>query len=119
VIVKSIERECFALMQMIAVARDILCRAPGCWQSATAGHHIFGRGAAVAFDPRYILGMCALCHVPWAHARPKEFDEWVQSWMDKHEYAEGVRLSQSIAKHLDYKKIKETLWAKLEDLRRV
>ena len=106
----SAKDDCYSLIQEIAVARDGLCRAPGCCQIATAGHHIFGRkNMATAFNPRYALGMCVDCHVPWAHKEPDQFNEWVISWMGEEEYYAALRLSNSVCKHQDFKQIRAAL----------
>lgn len=106
----SIKRECYSLVQAVVCARDIFCRAPGCGNLATAGHHIFGRGnLATAFDPRYCIGMCVDCHVPWAHKEPDEFRYWVLGWMGAEEYSHGHQLSLTVAKYVDFKQVLDNL----------
>jgi hypothetical protein len=106
----SAKLDCYRLIQEIAVARDIFCRAPGCSEYATAGHHIYGRtNLSTAFDPRYVLGLCVQCHVPWAHKNPDEFKEWVIRWMGEDEYEYGHQLSLTIAKHVDFHWIRDNL----------
>ena len=106
----QVKKDCYALVQEIVVKRDIFCRAPGCYELASAGHHIFGRNnLSTAFNPRYVLGMCVLCHIPWAHKEPKEFQEWVIRHMGEETYYEGLRLSNTVVKHQDFKQIRDQL----------
>lgn len=102
--------DCYALLQEVVTARDRLCRAPGCCGLSSAAHHIFGRGnLTTAFNPRYAIGMCLKCHVPWAHAKPVQFKEWVISWMGTDEFYSALRLSNMVIKHHDYDKIYKDL----------
>ena len=110
----SAKDDCYRLIQEISVARDPFCRAPGCERLSTCGHHLFPRSRlATAFDPRFIIGLCHYCHVPWAHAKTKEFQEWVISWMGEDVFIEGVRLSNSIVKHLDFNEKRRYLMTEL------
>lgn len=109
---KSLKKECYALLQEVVVRRDVFCRAPGCSNLATAGHHIFGRkNLATAFDPRYSIGMCVECHL-WAHTEPEQFFEWVVRWMGE-EYYTALKFSNTVVKHQDLTQIKEQLKAEL------
>ena len=106
----TIKSECYALLQAVVVARDILCRAPTCDRYASASHHIFPRAnLSTAFDPHYAIGLCVNCHVPWAHAKPDQFRQWVISWMGEDEYYFGLRKSHSIVKDVNYAEIREGL----------
>ena len=106
----STKSDCYALVQEIACARDRLCRGPGCSNLATSGHHIYKRNRlATAFDPQYIVGLCNDCHVPWAHAEPDQFTQWVISWMGEDEYYFGLRKSNTVVKDVNYIEIREGL----------
>lgn len=68
----SAEKDCFRLIQEIALAQDpvcLLCPAP-----SQCGHHLFGRGLAAAFNPEMVRGLCNTHHL-YAHARPEGFRE--------------------------------------------
>ncbi len=109
------KHDCYALLQQVVVARDRLCRAPGCCGLATAGHHIFKRDRlATAFLPKYAIGLCINCHIPWAHKEPDQFTEWVISWMSEEEYYAGLRLSHTAVKFLDYDAIYQSLREELK-----
>ena len=101
--------ECYALVQEIVVKRDIFCRCPGCCNLAGAGHHLFKRDRmATAFNTKYVIGVCVECH-DWARNEADEFREWVLSWMGSNEYYEAWRLSLTVAKHIDFKQIRDNL----------
>lgn len=115
----SAKGDCYALIQAIAVARDRLCRAPGCRSPSTAGHHLFKRDRlATAFDPRYVWGVCPACH-GWAHRHPAQFRGWVISIMGENEYYAALRLSNSVVKHQDFIQIRDNLRAELSNIRSV
>jgi hypothetical protein len=61
---KAPEKECFKLIQQIALLQDPYCIT--CGKPSTAGHHLYGRGLAVAFNPECVRGMCVECH-DYAH----------------------------------------------------
>jgi len=111
----DIKTKCFALFQQVVVSRDRLCRAPGCSERSTAGHHIFGRGASVAFNPKYGIGLCVECH-RWAHAKPEEFKGWVIYMLGEGEYYSGLRLSNAVIKNIDYEQIRDDLKVLLKGL---
>jgi hypothetical protein len=52
------ERDCYKLIQAIALARDPICIIPGCWRPSDCGHHLFGRHLAAAFNPEMVRGVC-------------------------------------------------------------
>lgn len=110
----SAKDDCYALIQEIAVARDIFCRAPGCWQMATAGHHLFKRDRmATAFMPKYVWGLCGACHA-WAHAEPDCFRDWVIAKMGHDEYYDALLLSNTVIKNTDFNAVRSSLKEKLK-----
>ena len=106
--------ECYRLYQQVVVARDIFCRYPGCGQRSTVAHHIFKRDRlATAFNPKYGIGLCAGHHGNWAHAQPTAFKSWLVSIMGEDGYYEGLRLSNTQVKHIDFNTIRESLLLEL------
>ena len=100
------QADCYKLVQQVVTARDRFCRAPGCSALSSAGHHIFPRARlATAFHPLYVIGLCAACHIGWAHGRPEEFLQWVVSWMGEGNYYAALRLSNTVVKNQDYDEI--------------
>lgn len=58
-------------------------------------HHVRTKGACpepeFRHDPRNHVLLCVeTCHVPWAHAKPKEFRTWF--WKHRPEDAEAIKL---------------------------
>lgn len=114
----SAESDCHKLIQQIVSTRDVCCRRPGCSGRPVAGHHSFGRSnPTTAFNPRYAVGLCVRCHIPWGHGKPVEFREWLMSWMGEEEYYEALRLSNQPLKNIDYDQIKEDLKSILNALK--
>lgn len=62
-----------------------------------------------AFNPRYAIGMCAGCHVPWAHGEPVEFQNWVISWLGEDEFYAALRLSNTVVKNQNFNDIRDFL----------
>jgi hypothetical protein len=112
----SAKEDCYRLIQEIAVAQNPFCRAPGCENPSTCGHHLFKRDKmATAFDPRYVWGVCLGCH-GWAHRQPEQFREWAISIMGEEEYYAALRMSNSIVKYLDFNEIRRGLKMALDKI---
>ena len=101
--------ECYRLVQQIAVARDRLCRGPGCWERATAGHHLFpGSGRnSTDFNPEYVMGLCVNCH-DWAHHKPDEFDSWAINLLGPI-YREGEYWTNIPKRDIDFNRMRDDL----------
>ena len=102
--------DCYALIQEISVASETFCQAPECNQLSDCGHHIYGRdNMATAFLPEAVIGLCTRCHTGFAHNKPKGFKRFMIERMGEDRYYELKRLSDTTAKHQDYKAIREGL----------
>jgi len=98
------ERDCYQLIQEIAVARDVYCVHPLCSSLATAGHHLFKRDRiATAFLPSAIFGVCNDHHVPWAHEEREEFKVFAIGRLGEEEYYRLYRLSITTTRGMDFK----------------
>jgi hypothetical protein len=107
---QAIEKQCYALVQEVVVARDPFCRAPNCHKPSTAGHHIFSRSdKGTAFLTKYCVGLCNDCHVPWAHGEPANFRVWARKTLGNDEYELGRVLSSQTVRNVDYRAIRESL----------
>ncbi|MFZ2809417.1 MAG: hypothetical protein WAZ60_23785 [Desulfosalsimonadaceae bacterium] len=96
----SAERDCFSLIQQIAVQKDpycIVCGAP-----SSVGHHIFGRDLAAAFDPEMVRGLCEKHHVPFAHQQPEAFKTFFMTLVGDH-YEQLERKSREVVQCMDFK----------------
>lgn len=99
------KKDCYSIIQEIAVARDKVCQKPECSRRAEAGHHLWKRDRfATAFLPEAILGLCTQHHTGWAHNKPEEFKKFMVARMGE-EYYELRRLSNTVVKNLDYNEI--------------
>jgi hypothetical protein len=113
---KAIERECYALVQEVVVARDVSCMRHNCMKPSVCGHHLFKRDRmATAFLTDAIIGFCAEDH-QWAHKHPRDCRELAIEILAER-YFELERLSRTVCKNVDYKAIRDRLRAELKKLK--
>lgn len=75
---------------------------------ATVAHHVYKRDRlATAFLPEALWSLCNECH-GWAHRNPCQFQKLVVSEIGER-YYELLRLSHTVVKNMDFKKVKEEL----------
>lgn len=68
----AIKKDCFSLIQEIALKERPYCLVPGCCKPSTAGHHIFTRSRlSTAFNPQAVIALCESHHA-FAHSHPAE-----------------------------------------------
>jgi len=111
---KAIEKECFKLIQQIALAQDPRCIC--CGLPSVAGHHLFGRGLAAAFNPEMVRGLCLLHH-DLAHAMPRIFGEAMRiriGWR----YLELEQMSRVVIPYMDFAAKRDDLKTFLAELER-
>ena len=103
------EKECYKLIQMVAVKQDPICILPGCCQPSMVGHHIFKRDRnATAFLPEAVRGMC-IVHHDWAHHYPFQCENiWIELLGPKR-YYELVRLSWTVVPDINFEEIRDGL----------
>ncbi len=110
----SVERECYRLVQVIAVTKYPSC--VRCGEPSTCGHHIFSRrNNATAFDPDAVLGMCAECHV-WAHSYPGAGLRLAQTIIGIKEYNRLAKKSMEVCRYraADFREIRQRLREELK-----
>ena len=110
----SAEKDCFALIQQIAVLQDPFCIV--CGRPSECGHHLFGRGLAAAFNSEMVRGVCNEDHLK-AHGKPDAFRMTMQSLMGWR-YEELRRQANQPVPYMDFKVKRVELRAILEGLRR-
>ena len=111
----SVERECFRLVQVIAVTKYPNC--VRCGAPSTCGHHIFSRSRnATAFDPAAVLGLCAECHA-WAHQYPGAGLRLAQTIVGIKEYNRLAKKSMAICRYRasDFREIRQRLREELKE----
>lgn len=109
------EKECFALIQQIALLQDPVCIF--CPQPSQVGHHLFGRGLAAAFNREMVRGVCNSHHI-YAHARPEGFKECMKGLIGDR-YEELERQAQEIIPYMDFQAKRMELRVILAGLRKV
>ena len=109
----SAEKDCFTLIQQIAVLQDPFCIL--CGRPSECGHHLFGRCLAAAFNPEMVRGLCNTHHL-YAHARPEDFREYVAEVIPR--YAELEAEANRVVPWMDFAEKRKELRAILESLRR-
>jgi hypothetical protein len=111
----SVEKECFALIQEIAVKRHPRCKR--CGDPSQCGHHIFTRSRpATAFLPEAVIGLCAECH-DWIERHPDFGAALAVSILGREEYDHLSALSRVVCRYraADYREIRDGLRKILED----
>jgi hypothetical protein len=110
-------RECYKLIQEIAIAQDPFCIYPRCSNRSTVGHHLFSRARmATAFHPECVKGLCNTDHRN-AHDHPAAFQFFMENIMGER-YFELMRLSNTVVKNIDFKEIRDELKKKLTELKK-
>ena len=103
------EKECYRLIQQIAVLNDPICTRFGCWKPSVVGHHIFPRSRmATAFDPRCVLGKCD-CHHKIAHSSPAQDEIQNRKRFGDEEYEALERLSWTVVPDINFEEIRDGL----------
>lgn len=110
------EKECYALIQQIAILQDPVCTKLGCWHPSDCGHHLFKRDRlATAFLPHLVRGLCDHHH-KWAHRKPKEYEDEVRAMAGDEAYDSWLRLSHTVVPDFDFKAKKKELKILLDKL---
>ena len=110
-------RECYKLIQEIAVALDPFCIHPGCNNPSVVGHHLFKRDRmATAFHVECVKGLCDQHHKV-AHADPNGFTGYMIGKIGPR-YDELLRLSHTVVKNIDFKKERDKLKFILQSIRK-
>lgn len=105
--VKPSKKECYALIQEVAVKRHPVC--PWCPKPSVVGHHLFKRDRmATAFLPEAVQGMCDYHHGYW-HKHPAGFRQEMIREIGDDRYWELERLSQTVVRNVDYGAVKRKL----------
>lgn len=68
---------------------------------------------ATAFDHHFTVPLCLTCHA-LAHAEPAELRPYFRRQLGADEYDRGYALSKTVARNLDYEKIRDGLRAELK-----
>lgn len=110
---KRDEKECFALIQQIALLQDPNCIV--CGVPSVAGHHVFGRGLAAAFNPTMVRGLC-LNHHGYSHHLPESFGVFMAGFLGEGRYDELALLSREIVPYIDFEAKRDELKAILAEL---
>jgi hypothetical protein len=112
----SAKKECYALIQQIAVLQDPICVI--CGKPSDCGHHLFKRDRlATAFLPEAVRGVCNETHRV-AHAEPEWFQGFMIRSMGDERYFELSRLSRTVVPYMDFKATRDQLRLILFDLQR-
>jgi len=110
---KALEKQCFALIQQIALIQDPHCI--HCGLLSEAGHHVLGRGLAVAFHPECVRGVCNTCHT-YAHLKPEAFRRWFYEVVGAWKYDGLEKLSRQVIPDMDFAAKRAELKGILADL---
>ena len=111
------ERDCFALIQQISLLQDPRCIV--CGEPSSAGHHVFGRGLAVAFELEMVRGLCEKHHIPFAHKQPEAFKAFFMAFIGGPRHYERLkRKSREIIPYMDFEMKRVELRAILADLQK-
>ena len=103
----AIERECYKLIQMVAVKQRPVCIWTG--QPSTVGHHLFKRDRlATAFLPAAVWGMSDSQH-HWAHKHPSQWKDIVIHIIGFPEYARLRTLSWTVVENINFEEIRNNL----------
>ena len=103
---KGTKKDCYSIIQEIAVIKDKVCQHPSCSRPADCGHHSFKRDRlTTAFLPEAVVGVCTQHHTGWAHNKPKEFKTFMIERLGEDRYYELRRLSYTNLDHPDYHEI--------------
>ena len=103
---QRLEKDCFKYIQIIALLRDPFCIF--CGRKAQAGHHVWGRGLSVAFEPECVRGVCNDCH-RFAHANRNAFLKWFYEIVGAWKYEELQQLSRQIVTAMDFEAKRDEL----------
>lgn len=96
------KKECYRLIQEIALLRDPICVHPGCRRRSVAGHHIWRRNIlATAFEPDAVQGVCEVHH-RWVHQYPKEAHNMFAGILGRVRWEELKALSKVICHRFDF-----------------
>ena len=109
------EKDCFNLIQQIAVLQDPRCIV--CGEPSSCGHHVYGRGLAAAFNPEMVRGLCEKHHVPFAHEQREAFKRFFTSFIGPLNYERLEWQSREIVPYMDFKAKRAELRAILEGWR--
>lgn len=104
----AIVKECYELIQELSILFYPICSWPGCSKPSTVGHHLFKRDRmATAFSIECVWGMCHDHHGA-VHDRKRWFAEYVYTIIGER-YYELQRLSNTTAKYIDFRKVRDDL----------
>lgn len=59
--------------------RDRICQKCGKAKASQAAHIISRGNLSTRWNPKNGIGMCYYCHIIWAHRKPLEFVDWLET----------------------------------------